>query len=246
VPQGSVPDALYWDDHNPYTYIRLQPADGFDFLIVGGEDYKTGQESDDRERLLRLESWTRERFPMAGELAYSWSGQVVEPDDYVAFIGPNPDGAENVYIITGDSGQGMTHGVLGARLLTDLIAGRENEWAHLYDPKRITAGRTLEYLKQNLNVAKQYTDWLGPGEVASVDEVPADTGCIMRRGGKVLAVYRDTDGFVHEYSAVCTHMKCMVAWNDLEKSWDCPCHGSRFNPYGVVLNGPAVADLDPA
>jgi glycine/D-amino acid oxidase-like deaminating enzyme/nitrite reductase/ring-hydroxylating ferredoxin subunit len=245
VPTGSVPDGLYWDDDDPYTYIRLQPGGGVDYLVVGGEDYKTGQESDDRERLLRLESWTRERFPMAGRLAYSWSGQVLEPDDYLAFIGPNPDGAEHVWIITGDSGQGMTHGVLGARLLADLVQGRENEWSHLYDPKRLTARALPEYLKQNLNVAAQFTDYLKPGEVSSVDAVPVDTGCTLRRDGKVLAVYRDPDGFVHEHSAVCTHMKCIVAWNDLEKSWDCPCHGSRFNPYGVVLNGPAVEDLPP-
>jgi glycine/D-amino acid oxidase-like deaminating enzyme/nitrite reductase/ring-hydroxylating ferredoxin subunit len=246
VPHGSVPDALYWDDSDPYTYIRLQPGADHDHLIVGGEDYKTGQESDDAERLQRLERWTRERFPMASALAYAWSGQVIEPDDYAAFIGPNPDGAENVYIITGDSGQGMTHGTLGAMLLTDLIQGRPNEWAELYDPRRITLGAAKEYLAQNLNVAVQYTDYAKPGEVGSPEEVASGTGRTMRRGAKIVAVYRDPDGFVHERSAVCTHMKCIVAWNDLEKSWDCPCHGSRFDPYGRVLNGPAVEELGPA
>jgi Rieske Fe-S protein len=137
----------------------------------------------------------------------------------------------------------MTHGVLGAVLLTDLIQGRPNDWAPLYDPKRITVRALPEYLKQNLNVAKQYTDYLAPGQARSVEEVAVDTGCIMRRSGRVLAVYRDLEGHIHEHSAICTHMRCIVNWNDLEKSWDCPCHGSRFNPYGVVLNGPAVEDL---
>ena len=246
VPKGSVPDALYWDDSDPYYYIRLQPGPDIDYLIVGGEDHKTGQEHDGAERLERLERWTRERFPMAGALVYAWSGQVVEPDDAVAFIGPNPDGTENVYIIMGDSGQGMTHGTLGALLLTDLIQGRPNEWAELYDPRRITAGAAKEYLAQNLNVVAQYADYIRPGEVSTAEEVAAGSGCIMRRGGRLLAVYRDPDGFVHERSAVCTHMKCIVAWNDLEKSWDCPFHGSRFDPYGRVLNGPAIEELGAA
>ena len=246
VPSGTLPDALYWEDADPYIYIRLHPGSGRDYLIVGGEDHKTGQEDDGAERLQRLERWTRERVSAAGALAFAWSGQVIEPDDCVAFIGPNPDGAENVYIITGDSGQGMTHGTLGALLLTDLIQGRANEWAQLYDPRRVSAGAVGEYLRQNLNVAAQYADYVKPGEVRSADEVAPGTGCLMRRGAKILAVYRDPDGHVHERSAVCTHMKCIVAWNELERSWDCPCHGSRFDPYGRVLNGPAIEELGPA
>src|SRR5688572_1788365 len=246
VPRGSVPDALYWNDADPYNYIRLQPAATHDWLIVGGEDYKTGQEEDDQERLDRLAAWTRERFPMSGAVEYSWSGQVLEPVDGVAFIGPNPDGAEGVYLITGDSGQGITHGVIGGMLLSDLILGRDNEWAKLYDPKRISVRAAGQFAKENLNVARQYAAWLLPGDVESEEDVPRGEGRVIRRGARMVAVYCDDDGQRHARSAACTHLRCVVSWNALEKSWDCPCHGSRFDPYGNVLNGPALHPLGPA
>jgi glycine/D-amino acid oxidase-like deaminating enzyme/nitrite reductase/ring-hydroxylating ferredoxin subunit len=244
VPQGSVPDALYWEEADPYLYIRLQQGDGHDWVIVGGEDYKTGQKEDDEQRLDRLERWTRERFPMVEEIGYRWSGQVLEPSDGLAFIGPNPDGAENVYIATGDSGHGMTHGTIAGMLLTDLILGRANPWAKLYDPKRVSLRAARDLAKENLNVAAQYAAWVLPGDVPSDDDVPAGEGRVVRRGTKLVAVYCDEGGTRHERSAACTHLKCIVNWNDLEKSWDCPCHGSRFDPYGAVLNGPAIEPLE--
>jgi glycine/D-amino acid oxidase-like deaminating enzyme/nitrite reductase/ring-hydroxylating ferredoxin subunit len=244
VPQGSVPDALYWEEADPYLYIRLQRGDGHDWVIVGGEDYKTGQKEDDEQRLDRLERWTRERFPMVEEIGYRWSGQVLEPSDGLAFIGPNPDGAENVYIATGDSGHGMTHGTIAGMLLTDLILGRANPWAKLYDPKRVSLRAARDLAKENLNVAAQYAAWVLPGDVPSDDDVPAGEGRVVRRGTKLVAVYCDEGGTRHERSAACTHLKCIVNWNDLEKSWDCPCHGSRFDPYGAVLNGPAIEPLE--
>jgi glycine/D-amino acid oxidase-like deaminating enzyme/nitrite reductase/ring-hydroxylating ferredoxin subunit len=243
VPHGRVPDALYWNDADPYNYIRLQPAGADDWLIVGGEDYKTGQKEDDEERLDRLAAWTRERFPMSGVVEYRWSGQVMEPVDGMAFIGSNPDGAEGVYLVTGDSGQGMTHGVIAGMLLSDLILGRDNEWAKLYDPKRISLRAAGELARENLNVARQYAAWLLPGDVDSVEDVPRGEGRVMRRGAHLIAVYCDEHGKRHERSAACTHLRCVVNWNALEKSWDCPCHGSRFDPYGAVLNGPARQPL---
>jgi glycine/D-amino acid oxidase-like deaminating enzyme/nitrite reductase/ring-hydroxylating ferredoxin subunit len=246
VPRGSVPDALYWEDADPYLYIRLQqgePQDGHDWVIVGGEDYKTGQKEDDAKRLDRLERWTRERFPMTEAIDYRWSGQVLEPSDGLAFIGPNPDGAENVYIVTGDSGHGMTHAAVGGLLLTDLILDRPNAWARLYDPKRVSLRAVADLARENLNVAGQYAAWVLPGDVPADEDVPAGEGRVVRRGTKLVAVYRDDGGRTHERSAVCTHLRCIVNWNDLEKSWDCPCHGSRFDPYGEVLNGPANEPL---
>jgi glycine/D-amino acid oxidase-like deaminating enzyme/nitrite reductase/ring-hydroxylating ferredoxin subunit len=243
VPSGSVPDALYWENADPYIYIRLHQGDGHDWLIVGGEDYKTGQKDDDAARLQRLEAWTRERFPMVQSVDHAWSGQVLEPADGPAFIGPNPDGSDNVYIITGDSGHGMTHGTIGGMLTTDLILGRENPWAELYDPKRLTLKASGEMARENLNVAVQYAAWVLPGDVRSEEQVPPGEGRVVRRGAKMVAVYCDEGGTQHERSAVCTHMGCVVNWNDLEKSWDCPCHGSRFDPLGAVLNGPAAAPL---
>lgn len=245
VPVGSVPDALYWEDADPYIYIRLQPADGHDVLIVGGEDYKTGQKDDDVARLDRLAAWTRQQFPMVQSIDYRWSGQVLEPADGLAFIGPNPDGAEHVYIATGDSGHGMTHGTIAGMLLTDLITGRDNAWAKLYDPKRISLRAAGELAKENLNVATQYSAWILPGDVASAEAVPPGEGRIVRRGTRMIAVYCDDDGVITERSAACTHLRCVVNWNQLEKSWDCPCHGSRFAPTGEVLNGPALTPLEP-
>jgi glycine/D-amino acid oxidase-like deaminating enzyme/nitrite reductase/ring-hydroxylating ferredoxin subunit len=243
VPSGSVPDALYWEHADPYVYIRLQQDVEHDWVIVGGEDYKTGQKEDDTARLDRLEQWTRRAFPMVEGVDYRWSGQVLEPSDGLAYIGPNPDGSPHVYLITGDSGHGMTHGTVGAVLLSDLILGRDNPWSTLYDPKRVSLRSARELARENLNVAAQYAAWILPGDVSQQEDVPAGAGRVIRRGTKLIAVYRDAEGRTHERSAACTHLKCVVNWNDLEKSWDCPCHGSRFDPYGAVLNGPAIEPL---
>ncbi|HEX6308731.1 MAG TPA: FAD-dependent oxidoreductase [Longimicrobiales bacterium] len=244
VPSDSVPDALYWEDADPYIYIRVQHAGTHDWVIVGGEDYKTGQRDDDADRLDRLAEWTRDRFPMVESIDHRWSGQVLETADGLAFIGPNPDGAKNVYIITGDSGHGMTHGTIGGIVLTDTILGRDNPWASLYDPGRVRLGSAGQLARENLNVAAQYAAWLLPGDAPSEDEVPRGSGRVIRHGARMLAVYRDDHGELHQRSAVCTHLRCIVNWNDLEKSWDCPCHGSRFSPTGEVLNGPALTPLE--
>jgi glycine/D-amino acid oxidase-like deaminating enzyme len=173
VPAGSVPVMLLWDTPDPYHYIRLQNSSeqatgGYDVLIVGGEDHKTGQAEDFDERFARLEAWTRERFPMVESVETRWSGQVMEPVDGMGFIGRNPLDSDNVYIATGDSGNGMTHGTIAGILLTDLIMGRDNKWATLYDPSRIPVKAAGEFAKENLNVAAQYTDLVTGGEVASM------------------------------------------------------------------------------
>ena len=245
VPAGVLPKALYWDTGHPYHYIRLAAADdvAMELLIVGGEDHKTGQADDSTERHARLEAWARQRFPMLGEIKFRWSGQVMEPVDGVAFIGRNPMDADNVFIATGDSGMGMTHGTIAGLLLTDLILGRPNPWATLYDPSRRTVTAAGQFAKENLNVAKQYTSWVTGGDVSRVEEIEPGTGAIVRHGLRKIAVYRDSGSGLHERSAVCPHLGCIVTWNDTEKSWDCPCHGSRFDPRGRLLNGPANSDL---
>jgi glycine/D-amino acid oxidase-like deaminating enzyme/nitrite reductase/ring-hydroxylating ferredoxin subunit len=243
VPKGSVPLALYWDTPDPYHYVRLQPLGDHDLLIVGGEDHKTGQgEEHYGERFDCLESWARERFPVQS-VTGRWSGQVVEPVDSLAFIGRNPLDESNVFIATGDSGNGMTHGVIAGILISDLILGRDNPWATLYDPRRKTLRAIGEFAKENLNVAAKYVEWATPGEVKSEDEIPPGSGAVIRHGLKKIAVYRDNSGQVFRHSAACTHLGCVVEWNPTEKSWDCPCHGSRFDPHGAVLNGPAAAGL---
>ncbi|HZK78282.1 MAG TPA: FAD-dependent oxidoreductase, partial [Gemmatimonadaceae bacterium] len=250
VPRGSVPRALYWDTADPYHYARLHEVDprldperDDEILIVGGEDHKTGQEDDAEERFKRLESWTRERFPMVKSIDFRWSGQVIEPVDHMAFIGKNPGADQHIFIATGDSGNGITHGTIAGVLLTDLILGRKNAWSKLYDPSRVTLRATSEFIKENLNVAGQYADWARKGEVDSYDQIEPGSGAVMRRGMKKIAVFRDEQGVIHERSAVCTHLYCIVDWNSTERTWDCPCHGSRFDAYGAVVNGPAIAPL---
>jgi glycine/D-amino acid oxidase-like deaminating enzyme/nitrite reductase/ring-hydroxylating ferredoxin subunit len=248
VPAGSIPKALYWDTPDPYHYVRLQtetnPSGNYDLLIVGGEDHKTGQADDIEERYNRLEAWTRERFPQIEAIEYRWSGQVMEPVDYLGFIGQNPLDSSNVYIATGDSGHGMTHGTIAGMLLTDLIQGRTNAWSSIYDPSRVTVSAASEFIKENVNVAAQYTDWVTGGDIKSVEELAPGTGAVMRDGLTKIAAYKDETGTVYQCSATCTHLGCVVNWNNSEKSWDCPCHGSRFDPYGKVLNGPAIKDLE--
>jgi len=247
VARGSVAKALYWDTADPYHYVRLHDDGADELLIVGGEDHKSGQAHDGGERFARLEQWMRERFPAAGAVTLRWSGQVMEPMDGVAFIGRNPGDASNVYIATGDSGMGMTHGTIAGILLTDLIVGRASPWAGLYDPARKMVRTPVEYAKANLNVAAQYVeDYLGGGDVDSADALAPGQGAVLRRGLAKVAAYRDYDGMLHEHSAMCPHLGCIVTFDDVEKTWDCPCHGSRFDRYGRVIVGPANRDLAPS
>jgi Rieske Fe-S protein len=250
-----VPDALYWDSYEYYHYVRLQPladvgsgngaANLYDLLIVGGEDHKSGQADDSDQRHARLLRWARERFPSILDVAFTWGGQYMETVDGLAFIGRNPLDKDNVYIVTGDSGMGMTHGTIAGMLLTDMILGRENPWEQLYDPSRKNIRAVRQFASENLNVAAQYSDWVTPGEVDSVDEIAPGCGAILRRGLSKIAVSRDEDGTLTEVSAVCPHLKCIVHWNQAERTWDCPCHGSRFRADGEVINGPANRNLEP-
>ena len=153
---------------------------------------------------------------------------------------------ENIYVATGDSGMGLTHGTIAGMLLCDLILGRKNPWEKLYAPSRVPVMAAGEFAKEDFNMAAQYADWLTPGDVKSADEIARDSGAIVRRGLEKFAVYRDADGSLHERSAACPHLGCIVHWNPGEKTWDCPCHGSRFDALGHVINGPANRDLPSA
>jgi glycine/D-amino acid oxidase-like deaminating enzyme/nitrite reductase/ring-hydroxylating ferredoxin subunit len=244
VPRGSITGALYWDTADPYHYIRLEPMKGGDdVLIVGGEDHKTGQARDGEERYKRLEAWARERFPSMGAVEYRWSGQVMESIDGLGLIGRNPGDADHIYVATGDSGMGMTHGTIAGLLITDLILKRPNPWVDLYDPARKPIGAASDFVTENLNVAAQYADWITGGDVKSVHDIPRGQGAVIRRGLKKVAAYCAEDGTLHEHSATCPHLGCVVQWNPTETTWDCPCHGSRFDRLGTVINGPANVDL---
>src|SRR6185295_7410892 len=190
IPAAAVLPGLFWDTADPYHYVRVTKGRGTDLLIIGGEDHRTGQADDSDKRWKRLEAWGRARFPMIQNIEFNWSGQIMEPIDHLAFIGRNPLDERNVFIATGDSGQGMTHGTIAGMLLTDLIQGRKNAWEDLYSPSRITLRALGEYASENINVAEQFADYVTAGEIKSVDELRPGRGAIMREGLSTLAVYR--------------------------------------------------------
>lgn len=244
IPKNRYPGFLLWDMEDPYHYVRILRGAEYDTLIVGGEDHKTGQANDMEARYARLDAWTKRYFTSLGPIQARWSGQIMEPIDSLAFIGRNPMDDDNVFIATGDSGNGITHGTIAGMLITDLIQGRMNAYEELYDPARKKFKAAVEFIKENTNaVCHMAKDWVKPGEVANVEAILPGEGAILRRGAAKIAVYRDMEGQLHERSAVCTHLGCIVQWNSGEKSWDCPCHGSRFDCEGRILNGPAVKEL---
>jgi nitrite reductase/ring-hydroxylating ferredoxin subunit len=212
--------------------------------LVGGEDHVTGQADDASIRFARLERWTLERFPMVRQVRYRWSGQTIDTVDGIAYIGRNPMDKENIYIATGDCGMGMTHGTIAGMLLSDMILGIPNGWEALYDPARKWRHSMAEIARHNLNVAARFGDYVTPGDLADESEIPVNGGAVIRQGLRKIAVYKDESGICHHLSAVCSHLKCIVHWNTLEKTWDCPCHGSRYSAMGEVLNGPAISNLE--
>jgi glycine/D-amino acid oxidase-like deaminating enzyme/nitrite reductase/ring-hydroxylating ferredoxin subunit len=245
IDRGALPDALYWDTEEPYHYVRLQPGeDGKDFVLVGGEDHKSGEADDADTRFQRLEQWARGKMPMLKDVTHRWSGQVLDTIDYAGFIGKNP-GSKYIYIATGDSGQGLTHGVMGAMLNATLVTGGESKWAELYAPNRKPLKAAKNWVMENSTALKNLAEYVAPGEISSIDKLEPGQGAIIREGLKKIAAYRDAKGDVHRHSAACTHLGCHLHWNSFENCWDCPCHGSIFGPEGQVLNAPAISGLNP-
>ena len=245
IRRGTLPDGLYWDLADPYHYVRLNPGPGaVDYLIVGGSDHKSGEADDGAVRFEALDAWIRALVPDLGNEVHRWSGQVLDTIDYCAFIGRNP-GRENVFVVSGDSGQGMTHGALGGMLLKDLILDGSSRWEAVYDPSRKTPSGIVNYIRENVTALTNLVEHVTPGEIGSLDELERGHGGIVRDGMSKIAAYRDENGKLQLRSAVCTHLGCLVHWNSTERCWDCPCHGSHFAPDGSVLNGPAIMPLAP-
>lgn len=245
VPKGSIEDCLIYDEADPYHYVRFTACDEKDdYMVIGGADHKVGQEQEDG-RFAELETWAGERFSQAGSVDYKWSGQIFEPVDYVAYIGKN-QGKSHTYVITGDSGNGLTHGVIAGKLIADEIQGVENPWAKLYNPKRIPALSTIpSMIGHDLQINAQYKRFV-QSDIKDIEELPVGCGGVLNpKTSKPIAVYKDENGAVHKYSAICPHLHGVVCWNKVEKSWDCPVHGSRFSKDGVQIMGPAKAGLSP-
>jgi glycine/D-amino acid oxidase-like deaminating enzyme/nitrite reductase/ring-hydroxylating ferredoxin subunit len=241
VKKGLIPDALFWDTGDPYHYLRLERHDDHDLVIFGGEDHKTGQASDTTACFDRLERTLLSMIDGV-EVTHRWSGQVIETPDGLPYIGET---ADYQFAGTGYSGNGMTFGTLTGMMAVDHIYGRKNPWSELFNParKKIRGG-LWDYVKENKDYPYYLIrDQFAGAEGKSLRQVPRGSGKVIEVKGEKLAVYRDERGATIKRSAVCTHMGCIVDWNEAERTWDCPCHGSRFKPDGAVIAGPAESPL---
>jgi nitrite reductase/ring-hydroxylating ferredoxin subunit len=242
LPAGQIPEALFWDTNEPYRYLRVDRRGDQDYLIFGGEDCKTGQEQDTEKIFGRLENIFKKHFP-AVQIKHRWLGQVVETNDGLPFIG---ESSEKQFIATGFCGNGFTLGTLSAAMARDRFLGKKNPWFDLFNVNRKKFhGGTWRYIKENLDYPYyMLRDRLHHSDGESVDDLKIGEGKILRLNKKKAAAYRDEDGKVNLCSPVCTHLNCIVHWNAADKTWDCPCHGSRFKPTGEVFSGPAEAPLE--
>ncbi len=241
LARGVVPDALWWDTADPYQFVRVEPHRDHDVVIFGGEDHKTGQQNDTDACYRRLEQHLRALVP-AVEVTHRWSGQVIETPDGLPYIGQS---ADHQYSATGYAGNGLTFGTLAGLMIADAIVGRSNPWTDLFDPGRKALTRGVwDYVKENIDYPYYLIrDRFAGVEGKSLRAVKRGQGKVIERNGAKVAAYRDPAGTVTLRSAICTHMGCTVGWNTAERTWDCPCHGSRFKPTGEVISGPAEAPL---
>jgi glycine/D-amino acid oxidase-like deaminating enzyme/nitrite reductase/ring-hydroxylating ferredoxin subunit len=243
VPKGRILDASFWDTADPYHYLRLEPHRDHDVVIFGGEDHKTGQAIDTNECFARLEQTLASIVPDI-DITHRWSGQVIETPDGLPYIGET---AKRQFTGTGFAGNGMTFGTLTGMMAVDRLTRRKNPWSDLFDPSRKKIlGGAWDYIKEN----KDYPYYLirdrfAGTEGRSLRSVPRGSGKVLSLDGRQVAVYRDENGTVTKRSAICTHMACTVDWNEAERTWDCPCHGSRFKVDGAVVAGPAESPLEP-
>ena len=242
---GPATEGMYISAEQPTRSVRPHRSGDEVHLIISGEGHKTGQDDDTTERYAALEEWTRSRYDVQS-IDYRWSAQDYIPVDVMPYIGQLTRGSEHLYVGTAFKKWGMTNGTVAAMIISDTILGRDNPWRTVFDANRVEVTTSAkEFVKENLNVAKRFVgDRLATLTMPSVEELQPGEGAIVRADGDKVAAYRDDDGVLHAVSPVCTHMGCLVAFNTAEKSWDCPCHGSRFSYDGEVLSGPAVKDLD--
>ena len=245
LKSDQYPEALIYDSQEPYHYVRSHVLDGQQLLVAGGLDHKTGH--DDPEKAFDdLEKYIRKYYNVSS-IKYRWSSQYYVPVDGLPYIGQIPLAADGVYCATGYNGNGMMLGSVAGKILSSLVLGRKNKYADLFSPSRIKPiDGFSEFVKENADVAYHFVaDRLAVHETDTLQRLRPGTGKVVEIDGKKIAAYRDEAGIIHALSPVCTHAGCIVNWNSEEKSWDCPCHGARYDWTGKVLTGPATRDLQP-
>lgn len=243
--EGDLPAGMFLSHETPTRSVRPHRSPEGDFLIIEGEEHKTGQDQDTRQRYKALETWAHRRFPIRS-IDYRWSAQDYMTGDHVPFAGPISSRMDNVLVATGFNKWGMSNGTAAAMLMSELVQGREVPWLRLYDAGRLDLKHSAgTLLRENLDVARRFVgDRVGTLRAVSVTDLPeGDAGLVKSINGELVAAYRDNAGTLHAVSPDCTHMGCRLHWNTAEKTWDCPCHGSRFGYDGTVLEGPATQDL---
>lgn len=246
LADNAYPEGLIYDMYDPYHYYRTQRIDGNNYLIVGGEDHKTGEEINTNGKFLELESHIRTHFDV-GEIVHRWSSQYFESVDGLPYIGHLPGHSKNVFVATGYGGNGITYSHVAALVLRGLILNHESPYSELFNPGRVkpVAGFT-EFVKHNAEVVKKFVGkWFGQEDLKALAELSPGEAKVVNYEEHTLGLYKDEAGIIHAVNPACTHMKCNVSWNAAEKSWDCPCHGARYNSDGEVLTGPANKDLEP-
>ncbi len=245
VPKGAAPDGMLISAGQPTRSQRPYVAGGRTWLLVGGEGHQTGAPDAQPERYERLVAFAREHWPVK-EAEYRWSTQDGVPVDHLPYIGRYTPTSSRLWVGTGYQKWGMTGGTLAAMIISELIDGRKDAWDGRFDPNRVTVRAAPKFAQLNLHAGREFFgERLRPAEAGSSDEVPAGEARVVRAGLGKVGVYRDEEGVLHGVSLRCTHLGCLVRFNDAERSWDCPCHGSRFDVDGQVLIGPATKPLEP-
>lgn len=245
LKDNNYPDGLAYDMYDPYHYYRTQEVDGEKFLIAGGEDHKTGHEKNTESCFAGLESYLRTYFKIE-EIVFRWSSQYFEPNDGLPYIGHLPGNPESVLVATGFGGNGMTYSHVAAMVLKDLVLSGKSDYEKLFNPNRVkpVAGFT-NFVKESADVVGILAGkWFSHSKIKDIEELENDEARTVKYDDQLIALYKDGNGGLHAVNPACTHIKCKVEWNTAEKTWDCPCHGSRFDADGIVWTGPARKDLE--
>jgi glycine/D-amino acid oxidase-like deaminating enzyme/nitrite reductase/ring-hydroxylating ferredoxin subunit len=243
IPRSGLMQGLFSDTSDPYYYLRVHDSGSDRYAIFGGGDHKTGQVEDTEACYRHVERALRE---IVGDAAIErrWSGQVIETNDGMPYIGQT---AARQFVATGYAGNGLTFGTLAGVMAHDFVRQRANPWRAIFDPQRktLTAASLTTMLTENVDYPVHLVlDRLRQDRTSGVDSVPRGGGKVLRAAGEAVAAHRTDAGELITVSAVCTHLGCLVRWNAAERTWDCPCHGSRFTPDGLVLGGPAEDPLE--